>query len=203
MSRTRRKVPRSRAEAKQHTHAALLAAGVAEFADHGFDASLDAICARAKLTRGAFYVHFADRDAFIVAVMQHVLGTFVAALTGGTDPRLPTIDVAIRLFLAAVRAKSPLVHGGPGLRFHHLLEACRRSPAIGDTYRILITTARDRLAALIPANGELEPAALADLLVLAAFGVLVATEIELPLDLDRLERAMLATITSRSAPARG
>jgi len=197
MSRARRKVPRSRAETKQATHGALLAAGVAEFADHGFDVSLDAICARAKLTRGAFYVHFADRDAFIVAVMQHVLGTFVAALTG-TGPQLPTADVAIRVFLAAVRARSPLVRGGRGLRFHHLLEACRRSPLIGDTYRGLITTGRDRLASLIERSGKVrgEPAALADLLVLAALGVLVATELDLPLELDRLERVMLGTIAA-------
>ena len=82
-------------------------------------------------------------------------------------------------------------------------DRCRRSPAIGDTYRLLITTARDRLATLVTRSNDLEPAALADLLLLAAFGVLVANEIELPLDLDRLERAMLRTVTSPPVPGRG
>jgi len=39
--------------------------------------SLDDICDRAGFTRGAFYVHFADREALLVAVMDHVGESFV------------------------------------------------------------------------------------------------------------------------------
>ena len=54
---------RRRRETKQETREALISAALAEFAEHGFDApSLDAICARAGYTRGAFYVHFRDRS---------------------------------------------------------------------------------------------------------------------------------------------
>ena len=46
---------------------------MALFAKHGLDGpSLDDICAHAGFTRGAFYVHFEDRDDFLVAVMDRV-----------------------------------------------------------------------------------------------------------------------------------
>src|SRR5215813_11962618 len=80
-----RPVPRSSA-AKQETRDALIAAGLAAFAEHGLDVpSLDAICARAGFTRGAFYVHFKDRDDFVVAVMEHVLGGFLDAVIATGD----------------------------------------------------------------------------------------------------------------------
>ena len=61
---------RRRALTKRETRAALLDAGLAEFAAHGLDTpSLDAICARAGFTRGAFYVHFKDREDFVVAII--------------------------------------------------------------------------------------------------------------------------------------
>ena len=52
--------------AKQETREALLQAAMAEFAEKGLDLpSLDAICARAGFTRGAFYVHFRDREELV------------------------------------------------------------------------------------------------------------------------------------------
>ncbi|MBM4360960.1 MAG: TetR family transcriptional regulator, partial [Deltaproteobacteria bacterium] len=54
---------KSRAEASQETRDALIEAGMAAFASEGLDApSLDSICERAGYTRGAFYVHFKDRN---------------------------------------------------------------------------------------------------------------------------------------------
>jgi TetR/AcrR family transcriptional repressor of nem operon len=173
-----RKRPRSRAEGKQATRAALIAAGITELAAHGLDASLDGICARAKRTRGAFYVHFADRDAFIVAVMEHVLGTFFAAITAAPLDR----NAMARLFFAAVAARAPIVSGGSGLHFHHILEACRRSQAIGDAYRGLVVAARDRLAQIAPAQ--------ADLMIATALGVTAAVELDLPLDYAAIEAAL-------------
>jgi TetR/AcrR family transcriptional repressor of nem operon len=193
-------MPRTREETKQATRVALIHAGITEFAHHGFEVSLDQISARAKLTRGAFYVHFADRDAFIVAVMQHVLGGFVTALTGPAA----SLDLAtsIRLFIAAVRARAPVVTGGAGLRFHHVLEACRRSKAIGNTYRGVIALARSTLVAAITrdrAAGKIrddrDPDGLADLMIAIALGMLAVNELDLPVDLDRLEAAMLGVLT--------
>src|SRR5262245_37416602 len=51
--------PTTREFGKQETREALLRAGMEMFAEQGLDApSLDALCARAGFTRGAFYVHF-------------------------------------------------------------------------------------------------------------------------------------------------
>src|SRR4249919_2412241 len=73
---------KSRDDAKRETREALIAAGVAAFAEEGIDApSLDSICARAGYTRGAFYVHFKDRDDFLIAVMERAIGGFLDALT--------------------------------------------------------------------------------------------------------------------------
>ena len=192
--------PRTREQTKQATRGALINAGITEFGSHGFDVSLDQISARAKLTRGAFYVHFADRDAFIVAVMQHVLGGFVTALTGPAA----NLDLAtsIRLFIAAVRARAPVVTGGAGLRFHHVLEACRRSKAIGTTYRGVVAVARSTLVAAIVRDQaaakirrDREPEGLSDLVIAIVLGMLAINELDVPVDLDRLEAAMLGALT--------
>src|SRR5262245_30280258 len=74
---------RSRAETKEATRQALLVAGLAELVEHGLDVpSLDAICARAGYTRGAFYVHFKDREDFFVAVMDWALSGILATVVG-------------------------------------------------------------------------------------------------------------------------
>ena len=134
--RRRAATPISREEAKHATRAALIAAGLAEFQGRGLDASLDSICERAGLTRGAFYVHFADRDAFIVAVMEHVLGGFVTALAMLTA-QPGGVARMIAMYFEAVRSRAPAVSGGSGLRMQHLMEACRRSAV-----RLPRTTAR-------------------------------------------------------------
>ena len=185
------------------TREALIAAGLAAFDRDGLDASLDAICARAKLTRGAFYVHFADRDAFIVAVMRHVIGTFVSGLALLPSGDTGGIARAIELFVAAADARAPAVTGGSGLRLQHLLEACRRSATIGGAYRELLVGARDRLADAIAVDQAASPArvrrdvdarALADLMIVTALGFAARHELELELDVAAAARALLALL---------
>ena len=179
---------RSRAETKLATRATLIQAGLEEFALHGLDASLDAICARADLTRGAFYVHFADREAFIVAVMNHVLGGFVSALSGA-GAQAAGIEGAIRLFFAAAGARAPEVHAGGGLRFYHLMDACHRSPQIGTAYRALVAGGRAQLAAGLATDqaagrvrADIAAPALAELMTAIALGVVAMLELDVPLD---------------------
>ena len=199
MSR-RSRVPRSRAETKQATREALITAALEEFAEVGLDASFDNICARAKLTRGAFYVHFADREALILAVMEHVLGGFIARLAT-TQPAS-----AVDLFFAAASAQAPEVHGGRALRFYHLMDACRRSKRVGDTYRTLIRGARDQLATAIAADPhvrhDIAPSALADLMTTMALGVVAMLELDLGFDLAKLRSTaqQLTTASRRRSP---
>jgi TetR/AcrR family transcriptional repressor of nem operon len=199
-----RAAPKRRAETKDATRAALIAAAYEEFGERGLDASLDHICARAGVTRGAFYVHFEDRDALITAVMRHVMGDFVALLAG-TRPEAGGIERAIRLFFAAAQARSPVIHGGRGLRFFHLMDACRRSPEIGTTYRELMMTARDRIAVGFEhdqraghVRDDVGATAIAELLTIAALGVVAMLELDLPLDLARLGETLLGVVERRA-----
>ena len=81
----------TRQATKSETRDALIAAGALEFAEKGLDApSLDAICARAGFTRGAFYVHFRDRDDLLVAIVDRVL-------SGVQDAIIPRDDAPMDL----------------------------------------------------------------------------------------------------------
>ena len=91
---------RSRAESKEFTRQALLKAGLLELIEHGLDTpSLDAICARAGYTRGAFYVHFKDRDDFLVAVTDWALSS-IARRAGRGRERETDLESAIGRFVA-------------------------------------------------------------------------------------------------------
>ncbi|MCZ7684911.1 MAG: TetR family transcriptional regulator [Sandaracinaceae bacterium] len=64
-----------RAEEALKTREALVDAAAELFAEQGLTGpSLDAICAKAGFTRGAFYVHFATRDDLIAAVVEKIHG---------------------------------------------------------------------------------------------------------------------------------
>jgi AcrR family transcriptional regulator len=88
----------TRAEIKERTREALLTAALLEFAEHGLDApSLDQICARAGKTRGAFYVHFDDREGLILAVIERILAEYLEALTAASS-EADGLEAAIRVF---------------------------------------------------------------------------------------------------------
>lgn len=81
----------TRAQQQERTRAAVLAAAVEEFAEHGYaDAKVDRIAARAELTRGAVYSNFPSKRSLYLAVL-------LAAVP--TDPPAPAeaveaVDVA-------------------------------------------------------------------------------------------------------------
>jgi AcrR family transcriptional regulator len=203
-----------RALRKRATRDALLDAGVAEFAAHGLDApSLDAICARAGYTRGAFYVHFRDREEFLLGVGERVLGRFVdAVIAGGDQPH--DLERTVGRF---VRALSPMAgrprrrsDGGAlaGMQVHRLLEACTRSPEIRARVVGLVQAALGRLTQVTAAaqaartvRDDVDARQAAAVLLSAAIGVLTAIEMGLPLDLQSLRKSMLRLLTP-SRPAR-
>lgn len=208
---------RSRDVAKQQTREALLDAGLALFAAHGLDApSLDAICARAGFTRGAFYVHFRDREDLVVAVMERMLGAFmdVVIATGDQAHDLERTVTRFADVLEAVTAPAGRARhrsGGPlpgGVQLHRLLEACARSPAIRARLVGLVQQALGRLAQAAGAGQvahtvrrDVDPRQVATLLVMLGIGLLAAAEIEMPLD----SRAGAATVLAllRTPGSRG
>jgi TetR/AcrR family transcriptional repressor of nem operon len=202
--------PRSRHITKQETREALVAAGLAEFAERGLDApSLDSICARAGFTRGAFYVHFRNRDEFLEAVMEQVFGslldTLIATGDGASD-----VEETIGRFVAAAEAMAGArkSDGLPALTMdiHRVLDACARSPLLRRRFVSLMADSSARVAAAV-AKGQaagsvrpdVDPRTLGHLLAVLAFGVLTAIDTGVPIALDETRTAVLRLL----APAGG
>jgi TetR/AcrR family transcriptional regulator, transcriptional repressor for nem operon len=203
---------RARELAKQGTREALLDAAMAEFAEKGLDApSLDAICARAGFTRGAFYVHFRDREDLVAAVMERVLGAFLDAVVAqGTSER--DLDATVERFAAAftaLRASGPgsppdpsRAWGARGVPFHQVLAACQRSPELRRRFVSILEEAIRRVTRAAERQGREHPEAVATLLVLTALGVRSALDLDLRFDetgvRDAALRLLRATETSGS-----
>jgi TetR/AcrR family transcriptional regulator, transcriptional repressor for nem operon len=203
------KAPKSRDETKKETREALIRAGLAAFQEDGLDASLDDICDRAGFTRGAFYVHFADREALLVAVMDHVGEAFLASVfagMGGGGDQTPSLRTVAERFIASVkngtyplmppRGKKPMVS------MQQLLAACARSKHVRERYKGLVEASIGAVGALamgdqmtngmradVPANdiGQLMLAIIIGAQTRGEIGVAVAPE--------AITRAMLTMIS--------
>lgn len=76
--------------AGRRTRAALIAAGAAVAERHGLAGlSVNAVVEHAGLAKGTFYVHFADRDAFVDALHQEFYGRVGEAVTRAVEHLAP------------------------------------------------------------------------------------------------------------------
>lgn len=189
----------SRAASARKTRQALLDAATELFAEQGLTGpSLDAICARAGFTRGAFYVHFKTRDDLIVAVVEQVMGGFIDAIiaTGEAGADLATI---VRTFGMAVKSEAfPLPSA---VQPHQIIEACMRSGKLRQAYLDQLARARERLGETVrkgQARGALradvDPDAVAQLLLAAVLGVEVASELKVPFDASAVGEMLLKAL---------
>jgi TetR/AcrR family transcriptional regulator, transcriptional repressor for nem operon len=189
------RAPRSREDTKQETRQALILAGLSLFAEEGLDGpSLDAICERAGFTRGAFYVHFKDRDDFLVAVMDQVGVAYLDAIIGGG------LQPTVQRFISSIASGTyPLTAKG-GVKPHQLIDACARSPRIRKRYVELVKLSIDRLAALVRAGqgsmvrADVEAGEVAALLLAVVIGAQTMMELEVPIDYAKMARTMLALL---------
>lgn len=183
---------RPRTAAKQETRDALLRAATELFRSEGLDASLDAVCARAGFTRGAFYVHFKDRDELLSAAIERILTTLIDTLFGppGSEDEFP---VLVQRFLATVASGHYPISRDGSLRPFQLLDACARSETVRAEYLRLIGTGEERLTGAIrraQGRGELradvEPALVAKLLMGMVLGMQTMLDLQVPLDLPAM-----------------
>lgn len=195
-----------REQAKQETRRALIAAGLAEFTENGFDApSLDTICARAGYTRGAFYVHFADREELIVAAMESLLRETLDVIlateanTDGSD-----LEAIVLRFANALVEGNPFTGESGSMQTHRLLEVCARSTEIRERLIEILAETQGRLVnatkvaqAAHAIRPDSDPESLASVLVAIAFGVIQMFELGVPVDLD----AMRTTVVGLLAPS--
>lgn len=177
----------SRELAKQETREALIRAGMAAFVEEGVDLpSLDAICARAGFTRGAFYVHFKDRDDFFAAVADQALREFIDWIFSAGEGAAPSgeaaaadLDGIVARFLSAVTEgqKLPAPHK---LLMQIAARGSQRGPALDAPYGVLIQGALTRMQEVVREGQErgvvkhdLNASQLGLLLVASAVGFVV------------------------------
>ena len=200
--------PRDRAATKQETRDALVAAALSEFRDRGFDApSLDGICARAGFTRGAFYVHFRNRDELLEAVMEKVFAAFLdAAIAGGGGAG--DLAATVSRFASMVAAARPgdARTSGLDLEVHRVLDACARSPLLRRRFAGMFATGVARVEAAVRRGQEaglvrddVDAAGLAQLLAMLALGALTAVDTGVPIDVAAARSAALSLLASQRA----
>lgn len=200
-----RPAARGREAAKHETREALIAAALEEFAEHGFDTpSLDAICARAGFTRGAFYVHFRTREDLMVAVVEHAMGAFIDAVIAQGDEAgdlertvtrfADTIAVALGVAVPHPSAPLPVPASVP---FARVLDAISRSPRLRAGFTATLGGATTRLADVArrgqrtgEMRDDIDPTQVAFLLTMVALGTMVALDVGTPMD----PRAAAATV---------
>jgi TetR/AcrR family transcriptional repressor of nem operon len=198
----------SRADAMQKTREALVQAGMELFAAHGLDApSLDAICERAGYTRGAFYVHFEDRDDLLVAVMDRVGAAYLDAVLPAALEGVATVsleEIVQRFLISVQRGIYPLLGRPDGVRPHQLVDACVRNPTIRARYVGLVKTSVERLAAAVgdgQARALLRPDVdaerIATLLLALIIGGQTMLELGVPLDLVDAARHLMVLLAPR------
>jgi len=198
-------VQKDRETTKKETREALVAAGLAEFAERGLDApSLDAICARAGFTRGAFYVHFHDRDEFLECVMERVFGAFLDAVIATGDSAHDLEQTVSRFAdaasLAGHRHARPLALS---IDLHRVLDACARSPVLkkrfvtmfsGGASRVADAVARGQQAGAV--RRDVDAATLGSLLTILALGVVTSIDMGVPIDFEGLRDTALRLLTA-------
>ena len=178
---------RGRDAAKQETREALVRAATELFSKQGLDTpSLDAICARAGFTRGAFYVHFADREELIAAVMERATASFLERILAERGPDLDLYGI-IAGFTASVAGGTFGAFGAVPL--DRFLAACARSPALRRRYVTIVEQTREKVADAVRAGqhagtvrGDVDARAVAGILVATALGAGVLLELRVPFD---------------------
>jgi TetR/AcrR family transcriptional repressor of nem operon len=186
--------------AKQETREALIGAMLALIPEHGLDASLDDICDRAGFTRGAFYVHFRDRDELLAAAMERVGRAVLDALIGATSQEEDLAAIVERFLAALASGAYPLTRAG-GVRPYQLLDACARSPAVRAQYGALVTESVERLTERARAGqrrrtvrSDVRAEDIALLSVAIVIGVQTLIDLAVPIDVARGASAWLGLI---------
>lgn len=180
---------RSREEAKQETREALMQSAARLFKSEGLDVSLDTVCAEAGYTRGAFYVHFRNRDELISAVMGRIGDQVLDALLGPDETSNDLLTLVQRFLQSLVSGDYPLTRKG-GLPPHQLLDACARSEDIRAQYVRLTQSGIERLALALRdgqhkglVRQDLAPEPVAALLVSIVIGLHTMYDLDMKIDM--------------------
>jgi len=197
---------KTRQASKAETREALIRAGMSLFSEKGVDVpSLDAICARAGFTRGAFYVHFRNRDDFLAAVIDRVLVAFVDTVMASTHSGNDLGETVERFLTAAARGKVPLM-SQQRLILHLMTRGVQRADKMRARFKALLEDALARLAAAAEdgqaanvVKVEVDPDLIAMWLAAAGLGMTTLINLGFEVDFDRVRESarVLLRIDSR------
>ncbi len=189
----------SRAEAKQASREALIKSAMELMPKKGIDVSLDELCAHAGYTRGAFYVHFKNRDELTLEVMtvngELWLNSIFSPKPNGEAENLITM---VQRFLSEMVSGTYPISQEAGLRPHQLLEACARSKPIKQRYLDLIADSIRRLTENVKQSQAdqqlsqtLDPEQIASLLLALAIGTHTLHDLDYPIDFSKGSMTLL------------
>ena len=189
----------SRAEAKQASREALIKSAMELMPKKGIDVSLDELCAHAGYTRGAFYVHFKNRDELTLEVMtvngELWLNSIFSPKPNGEAENLITM---VQRFLSEMVSGTYPISQEAGLRPHQLLEACARSKPIKQRYLDLIADSIRRLTENVKQSQSdqqlsqtLDPEQVASLLLALAIGTHTLHDLDYPIDFSKGSMTLL------------
>ena len=187
--------PRARDIAKQETRDALIQAGMEAFSEEGVDLpSLDGICARAGFTRGAFYVHFKDREDFLGAIVDKVLQDFVNWVISTGETQGGVVGVIDRFFTVVREGKLPfterqrlllqLVSRGIGAEGEHRYKALIEEAVIRLTVAVREAQGQGRM------RRDLNAKQTATLLAAAAVGFIALVDAGFQPNIDEIRRTV-------------
>ena len=191
-----------RSAQREATRARLFDVTVEEFKRRGFAATEIAVIAeRVGVSRGAFYVHFADRDELLDAVMERIGLPFLDRVLGDDEP--PSLATVFARFVsAALSGEYPLTAEG-GVRPHQLLDACARSERVRARYVALVEESIVRLSAVIERDASVQldaPARdVATLLLAAIIGAQTMLELGVDVALPQSAASLLGLLSAAKA----
>lgn len=173
----------SQQQRSQTTRNQLLDAALSSFASHGYAAaSVDEICQAAGVSKGAFYHHFASKQALFLALLNRWLDAFEVQVAALQRQRLSTgamltvmADLAAPLFKDAA-GQLPM--------FLEFWSQAAREPAVWEATIAPLARYRQFFAGLLAegvAEGALKPIdaeTVARMLIAVALGLLLQSVLE-------------------------
>lgn len=167
-----RTMPKISAQAAAHRRAHILEAARQCFAQHGVQVSVDEICAKAGISKGAFYLYFDSKDAAIEAIAKD--HERVVAGLGEPDTVEGLIDRLIQLTNGSGTASNrvELETWSHALTMTSLREGLQ---ANANGLRQALTESIGRICRKSSSKQSLPPAAIAEILTLFSMGLVAAS----------------------------